>query len=266
VPATAIAPYSEEGMASWYGRKFHGLNTSSGEAYNMYGMTAAHPTLPIPSYARVTNLANGRSVVVRINDRGPFHKGRVIDLSYTAALKLGYADQGSTRVEVVSILGDELPLVAAAKPVRPLPNRPKPAVVAGPPVAQLPPPATPAPTAEPTAAPAAHGEAALALALVSSAPDPSSPAPSPAPADPVSAAPGKGAFLQLGVFNSQANAEGFRAHVKEQLAWLGSRLEVLAENGRYRLHAGPYDSVEEAQSIAARIAAALKLKPFLVLH
>lgn len=267
VPASAVAPYREQGMASWYGRKFHGLNTSSGEAYDMYGMTAAHPTLPIPSYARVTNLANGRSVVVRINDRGPFHKNRVIDLSYTAAFKLGYADQGSTQVEVVSILGDELPLVAAAKPVPPLPNRPKPAlVVAKAPAAEVPPPPAPAPEPEPepARAPAARGEEALALAMVGASPAPS-PAASGAPA-PAAAAPSKGAFLQLGVFNSQANAEGFRNHVKDELSWLGSRLEVLFENGRYRLHAGPYASVEEAQSTAARIAAALKLKPFLVWH
>ncbi|MHB1352254.1 MAG: septal ring lytic transglycosylase RlpA family protein [Thiobacillus sp.] len=92
--------YSEEGLASWYGRRFHGKKTASGEPYDMYAMTAAHPTLPIPSYARVTSLANGKSVVVRINDRGPFHSKRVIDLSYTAAHKLGYVKQGSARVRV----------------------------------------------------------------------------------------------------------------------------------------------------------------------
>jgi rare lipoprotein A len=97
------AAHVEEGMASWYGRRFHGKKTASGEPYDMYGMTAAHPTLPIPSYVRVTSLNNGKSVVVRINDRGPFHSKRVIDLSYTAAYKLGYIAQGSTRVKVESI-------------------------------------------------------------------------------------------------------------------------------------------------------------------
>jgi rare lipoprotein A len=82
------APFTEHGLATWYGRKYHGRPTSSGEPYDMFAMTAAHPTLPIPSYARVRNPTNGRSVVVRINDRGPFVPGRVIDLSYTAALKL----------------------------------------------------------------------------------------------------------------------------------------------------------------------------------
>jgi len=102
-PQTTRRGHSEEGLASWYGRRFHGKKTASGEAYNMYAMTAAHPTLPIPSYARVTALNNGKSVVVRINDRGPFHSKRVIDLSYTAAHKLGYLGRGSTRVRVESL-------------------------------------------------------------------------------------------------------------------------------------------------------------------
>ncbi len=95
--------YRETGMASWYGVKFHGRNTSNGEVYDMYAMTAAHKTLPIPSYVRVTNLDNQRSVVVRINDRGPFHEGRIIDLSYTAAVKLGIQQKGTGRVEVVAL-------------------------------------------------------------------------------------------------------------------------------------------------------------------
>jgi rare lipoprotein A len=99
VPLTADVAFAETGAASWYGRKFHGRPTSSGEPYDMYAMTAAHKTLPIPSYARVRNPANGREVVVRINDRGPFVDGRVIDLSYTAALKLGLL-AGVASVEV----------------------------------------------------------------------------------------------------------------------------------------------------------------------
>lgn len=102
-PVRARNPYKARGLASWYGKKFHGLKTASGEIYDMYGMTAAHPTLPIPSYVRVTNLSNSRSVVVRVNDRGPFHANRIIDLSYTAAHKLGYINAGSTMVEVERI-------------------------------------------------------------------------------------------------------------------------------------------------------------------
>ena len=99
MPITQDRPYVERGLASWYGRKFHGRRTASGEPYDMYAMTAAHPTLPIPSYARVRNPANGREVVVRVNDRGPFHPGRIIDLSYTAALKLDLL-RGVAPVEV----------------------------------------------------------------------------------------------------------------------------------------------------------------------
>jgi rare lipoprotein A len=116
VPLAANTSYKAEGIASWYGRKFHGQKTSSGELYDMYGMTAAHPTLPIPSYVRVTNPRNGKSVVVRVNDRGPFHADRLIDLSWTAAYKLGYLAEGSTQVEVERLLpGQETtPVIAAA--------------------------------------------------------------------------------------------------------------------------------------------------------
>lgn len=92
--------YTDTGLASWYGVKFHGNRTSNGEVYDMYGMTAAHATLPIPSYVKVTNLNNQRSIVVRVNDRGPFHPGRIIDLTYTGAFKLGYLDEGTAPVRV----------------------------------------------------------------------------------------------------------------------------------------------------------------------
>lgn len=104
VPMTSLQPFRQRGLASWYGKRYHGQKTSSGEVYDMYQMTAAHPTLPIPSYARVTSTKNGKSVVVRINDRGPFRSGRVIDLSYVAAYKLGYIQAGETMVEVESIV------------------------------------------------------------------------------------------------------------------------------------------------------------------
>lgn len=105
-PLPANAPYHERGLASWYGRRYHGRPTASGEPYDMYAMTAAHRTLPIPSYARVTNLNNGRSVIVRINDRGPFHPDRIIDLSYTAAYKLDLL-KGVGMVEVERIFPDK---------------------------------------------------------------------------------------------------------------------------------------------------------------
>jgi rare lipoprotein A len=118
--------YVEQGLASYYGKKFHGRRTSSLEVYDMYTFSAAHKTLPLPSYARVTNLANGRSVVVRVNDRGPFHAGRIIDLSYAAAVKLGVHKAGVARVEVRALEPGETPAganVAAAAPATSAPAR-----------------------------------------------------------------------------------------------------------------------------------------------
>src|SRR6478752_10782893 len=120
VPATSLKPYQERGIASWYGRKFHGQKTSIGETYDMYAMTAAHPTLPLPSYARVTSVASGKSVIVRVNDRGPFLHDRIIDLSYAAAQRLGIAQKGSGEVEVEALIPAELPSVAAAAPLPPV--------------------------------------------------------------------------------------------------------------------------------------------------
>jgi rare lipoprotein A len=126
-PLTVPGRYKERGIASWYGKKFHGQRTSSGEPYDMYAMTAAHPTLPIPSYARVTNLANGKSVVVRVNDRGPFLHERIMDLSYTAAYKLGYVGNGSSEVEVESLAPESnAPVPTMAEPITVEPLSPAP--------------------------------------------------------------------------------------------------------------------------------------------
>ena len=128
-PLVTLGNFKERGIASWYGKKFHGMRTSSGEVYDMYGMTAAHPTLPIPSYARVTNLSNNKSVVVRINDRGPFLHDRIIDLSYTAAYKLGIVGNGSSEVEVESIAADTA-VVAPLAVAEPIKSEPLPPVTA----------------------------------------------------------------------------------------------------------------------------------------
>ena len=112
--------YVERGTASYYGNKFHGRRTSNQEVYDMYAFTAAHKTLPLPSFARVTNLDNGKSVVVRVNDRGPFHDGRVIDLSYAAAVKLGITQRGTGRVEVRALTGKDQGSVLASAPPAPV--------------------------------------------------------------------------------------------------------------------------------------------------
>ena len=264
VPATELRPFRDRGRASWYGRRFHGKPTSSGEPYDMYGMTAAHPTLPIPSYVRVTHSGNGRSVVLRVNDRGPFHKGRIIDLSYTAAYKLGYINSGSAEVEVEQIVPDELPLLAAAKPVPPLPGRRLPASVEQPQGAPAPEAATDAPWVP---------ETTVARVL----PPLVRPAPSvPVEADQASAASAAeglvphiasasaGIFLQLGAFASLANAEGFKAAVEQDVVEHAERIELFADGERFRLHAGPYDTVDAARAAAVRLGTTLKLKPFVV--
>ncbi len=106
--------YDRTGYASWYGTKFHGQRTSSREPYDMFSMTAASTTLPIPTYVRVTNLQNGRSAIVKVNDRGPFHSNRIIDLSYAAASKLGYANRGTALVRVTAVTTNDMPKMYAA--------------------------------------------------------------------------------------------------------------------------------------------------------
>jgi rare lipoprotein A len=136
-PYRSLKPHRERGLASWYGRGFHGKRTASGEPYDMYAMTAAHTILPIPSYARVTHLGNRRSVIVRINDRGPFRTDRIIDLSYAAAHRLGYVQAGSARVEVEAILPGKTSAVGE-------PGSPRPEVAcAGAPRFVFPPPTAP---------------------------------------------------------------------------------------------------------------------------
>lgn len=120
--------YRERGGASWYGKKFHGHTTSNGETYDMYAMTAAHKSLPLPTYVKVTNLKNGRQVIVRVNDRGPFHQGRIIDLSYAAASKLDMLRSGTAQVEVEAIdprtWQKSSTLIATAKPTAPVRTAP----------------------------------------------------------------------------------------------------------------------------------------------
>lgn len=107
-PLHSEAGFNQTGVASWYGRKFHGHDTSNGETYDMFAMTAAHKTLPLPSFVRVTNLENGNTAIVRVNDRGPFHDDRIIDLSYAAAYKLGYHRQGTAKVKIEALLPDTI--------------------------------------------------------------------------------------------------------------------------------------------------------------
>lgn len=231
VPMRSVGTFRQRGIASWYGRRYHGQKTSSGEVYDMYAMTAAHTTLPIPSYARVTNVANGKSVVVRINDRGPFHSDRVMDLSYVAAYKLGYVQAGSATVDIESLPSDGS-VVAAARP--PAPERaPEPARQAAPKPVQQP--------------------------VQQSKPVPAEPA----PVMPVSSE-AAGVYLQLGAFSMRDNAEAFRAKVYKELTWLNEAIQVNAQGGLFRLRLGPYKTQEQAREMADRIRAALNLQPVLL--
>ena len=237
-PLRKLQAYHERGTGSWYGRKFHGQRTSSGEPYDMYAMTAAHPVLPIPSYARVTHVGNGRSVVVRTNDRGPFRPGRIIDLSYTAAWKLGYASNGSTLVEVEAVTPEEITVLASRR----APGEARPVTVTA---ADAPADARPvAPAAAPTAR-------SLDDVLAASA------------AIPVTA-DASGVYLQLGAFSARENAENFRARISGQLAWLNKAIEIFQRDGLFRLHLGPYRDRLEAGGIAERIRDALDLKAVFV--
>ena len=244
-PYKALTPYRQRGIGSWYGRKFHGQRTSSGERYDMYAMTAAHATLPIPSYARVTSLANGRSVIVRVNDRGPFHSGRLVDLSYAAAYKLGYAGAGSASVEVESITREEMPMIAARR-------RQAVQTVAA---------ATPQPNAEQPVAATRPMVPAIPTSANALQPDPSKPA----QAIPVDV-DASGIYLQLGAFSGRDGAENFRIRVYQQLAWLNDAIRIYSRDGMFRLHLGPYRNRDEANAMAEKIREALQFKPVVVVR
>ena len=237
---TSLAPYKGRGIATWYGRRYHGRQTSSGEPYDMYAMTAAHTTLPIPSYARVTNLKNGKSVVVRINDRGPFVDGRIIDLSYTAAHRIGVLAGGAAMVEVESIIPDASGTMVAAAP---------------------PPPVAPAPSFESAPLAAAREPEPPAAQLPVAEPPPAVSAS--APQMPVTS-DARGIYLQLGAFGSRENAENFLTRMKLQVEWLASMLHVFSRDGLFRVHAGPYAREAEARQAAERVNQALGVRPFVL--
>lgn len=234
--------FRETGLASWYGKALQGRRTSSGDPYDMYALTGAHPSLPIPSYVRVTNLANGRSAIVRINDRGPVHPGRIIDLSYAAAYKLGFTDQGHANVEIALVLPEDVAMVQLRRPVPPLARRKATA-----PVQQLA--RQPAPASPPRVA----IEPAVAAVSPQAAPV--------HPGAPRAERGSEGVFLQLGAFATPVNAENFKGFVEHELKWLKESVSVLASEGKYRLQLGPFASALEAREIADRIATTLKLKP-----
>ena len=245
VPDTSGQPYRAQGPASWYGKKYHGKPTSNGERYDMYGMTAAHPTLPIPSYVRVTRVANGKTVVLRINDRGPFLGGRVIDLSYVAAHKLGVLSPGSAEVIVERIMPQQIANGTARAASAPA-AAPSPPVAATP--APLPPPVTPAPAA-PSPAVAGPSVATLPLAAV--------------PASSATPAAAGSVYLQLGAFSDPARAQAIAARAAAQMP-TQSGVSVNVELGAGNLHrvrVGPFASADAATQAAGPLETALGVAP-----
>ncbi len=243
-PMTQLAPYKARGTASWYGRRYHGQQTSSGEIYDMYGMTAAHTILPIPSYARVTNLANNKSVVVRINDRGPFHSDRLIDLSYTAAYKLGVLGGGRALVEVETIMPDAQ--IAARTPAISGERKTGSGGETGQATYRTPAPEIPAPpVAAAQTSTQGPGEGSDEAAAPQSLPV---------------AIDASGVYLQLGAFGSQDNADNYLVRLRSQIEWMEPALHVYPKDGLFRVHAGPYANRAEARAAADRISQALGIK------
>ncbi|MDB5907448.1 MAG: septal ring lytic transglycosylase RlpA family lipoprotein [Massilia sp.] len=224
-PLVNDAPFVQRGVASWYGKKFHGQRTSSGELYDMYKMTAAHPTLPIPSYARITSLATGKQVVVRINDRGPFHSSRIVDVSYTAALKLGLLGKGSHEVELERMIpGDHAGIATVRRNAPPLD----------------------APAVPP------EGAAPMLEDRFTKASDASSGPRQPAP----------GFYVQLGSYSRADKAAEARS--KLLASGVLDLIEVVQAGAVHRLFGGPFGNREDALAAARSLPAALGIKPIVV--
>lgn len=235
VPMTEDAPLAEAGLASWYGRKFQGKPTSSGEPYDMYAMTAAHKTMPIPSYARVRNPANGREVIVRVNDRGPFVDGRVIDLSYTAALRLDLL-RGVAPVQVERLTQAEISAGIEARNVPP-PPVPAPAWAAA------------APAPPPVTTPTAVSVGVAVMPVAAPAPPVVMPLDDPAPGEAPSLA---GWWLQVGAFQMREGALRLQQRALQQAGELPA-VAVFETDGVYRVQVGPYGSRDAALTVAARL-------------
>lgn len=236
-PFTDDRPFKQRGKGSWYGKKFHGQRTSSGEPYDMYKMTAAHPTLPLPSYARVTNLGNGKQVIVRVNDRGPFHSGRIIDLSYVAALKLGYLQHGSANLEVERLLPDEIARITADTQVQSAEATSVPSMV--------------------TVAAKRDGEGAAPLLDGTGKPEAGS-------STPEGNALAPGFYVQFGAYAQRANAEAVHARLAQKWEGAMQSLKVVESGSLYRLHSGPFATRAEAAMAALQVENAGVGKPVIV--
>jgi rare lipoprotein A len=253
--------YWERGVASWYGPGFHKVRTSTGELYDMYGMTAAHKTLPLPAYVRVTNLQNGRSVVVRVNDRGPFVGNRIIDLSYTAAARLDMLRDGTAMVDVRSLDASVPPVITAS--TAPLPG----AVTANPPSKTQPGAVAPSALSGANAANAAGimgtanatGTAGtMGTANATGTAGTMGTASATAAASPANGAgttaPGSPLFVQAGAFSDPANAERLAARLRGgSFGKIFVREDQIAGRRMYRVRIGPISDVAEFDRVVAAL-------------
>lgn len=253
-PMTEYQPYKQRGIASWYGKRYHGQKTSSGEIYDMYGMTAAHTTLPLPSYARVTNPENGRSVIVRINDRGPFHSDRLIDLSYAAAYKLRLIGKGSGLVEVEAIdpRGElfKPQTASGASTPQPIASSSTPAPL------NVPPPIDP-----PTELQAPPPEAQPAQ-LAEASPNAATASTTSSAANAAVASPGN--YVQVGAFKFKDNSDKLTEKLRQQDLAQNVPVESWYNAGTYRVRLGPYSSRTDAERAAARIKQVLKVNAIVI--
>ena len=283
-PITDDRPFRESGLASWYGTQFHSRSTASGEPYDMYAMTAAHKTLPLPSYVRVRNPANGREAIVRVNDRGPFHDGRVIDLSYTAALKLDLL-RGVAPVEIERITNEDIrtgawrrggdTMLAAvptpATPARSTGAAPAPASIPVPAawtanVAALPvdaPTQAVVPPAPPPPAPLIVNDLPPLAPLAAPTPA-AAPAADTAPPSSTDGAPAAGFWVQLGAFRERDGAEGLRVRASRDLPSLAPLLRVVTDADTHRLQAGPFATREAALATVAQVRDGLRMASIVV--
>ena len=224
VPITDARPFVQRGAGSWYGRKYHGRKTASGEIYDMFAMTAAHPILPIPSYVRVTNLRNNKQVIVRINDRGPFLASRIIDLSYTAALKLDIIRGGSAELEVERLLPDEIARLQAAK-----------RVTSGAELAKKPS-DDPIASVLPQSVPSDSATKAIELAF----------------------------YLQLGAYGDEMNARTMLDRVLPAWPTHLPQPVIVQSGGWYRVHSGPFSNRGQAAEAARQLQSANQIQATLV--
>lgn len=223
-PITDNQPFTQRGIGSWYGKRYHGLRTSSGEPYDMYKMTAAHPTLPIPSYAKITNLNNGRHIIVKINDRGPFHSDRIVDLSYTAALKLDYLHKGSNELLLERLLPADIELMARNKQ---------------------------APVDTPSTAPLLAATSHEALTVT------------PSDRNKVINSVSSGFYLQFGAYGVRKNAEALSMQLQNQFTYLPN-IKIVAQGAYFRVLSGPFSTRQTAGEAAERLFDAGVTKPIIL--